>query len=395
MENIIIPVALLLLCGLAVAMTAVRLPGTWFLVAAALGYGWFSGWQHIGAVTISVLGGIALIGEVLELLASVVIAKRAGASQQAAWGGLIGGFLGMIFLTVLVPIPLLGTVIGALVGCFAGAAIAEFAQRGRAAHGAKVGLFAALGFLIGTVGKIALALVMAGVLLTSVVCSPTPPADVGLFVDPDDLLAEYHTDARRARDGALVPYLHAFDDLRPVNQIGRRHAPCLVQESLNDLVPDGGSVVRERIDREFHGVGFRRPYTLDHGRACCRKVVEPRAVVHLLDPVPGQRSDGAKHARLGHGRIHAPNGPPVQDERNLFGSLDRGHHFPLSVVVVFHNPPPTDEQLQRQEFRTYGLLGSECGVSTRFRLSWILGLPNSHRPTTDTRKEDHQSGVSM
>ena len=106
------------------------------------------------------------MGEVIELAASAVIARRAGASGRAAWGGLIGGIAGMFLLSFLVPIPIVGTMIGALLGCFSGAMIAELSVRRQLASGTKVGLFSALGFVLGTVTKVAIALVMSGILLT-------------------------------------------------------------------------------------------------------------------------------------------------------------------------------------------------------------------------------------
>jgi uncharacterized protein YqgC (DUF456 family) len=168
----IVAVAVLVLCCVvAVAMTAVRLPGTWLIIAAALLYGWWADWQGVGLWLVILLVGVALAAEVIELLASAFTARKAGASRQAAWGALIGGFLGMLLLSFLVPIPIVGTMVGALVGCFAGAMIAEMDVRKELGQGTRVGLFSALGFVIGTVTKIAIAFAMSGILLTSVVCS--------------------------------------------------------------------------------------------------------------------------------------------------------------------------------------------------------------------------------
>lgn len=171
-------VALVVCCLLGVLLTAVRLPGTWLIVMAALGYGWWSNWESVGPVTIAVLAGIALFGEITDLTMSAVTARKAGATRQAAWGGLVGGVGGMIFLSSLLslPFPVIGTVVGAtagaLVGCFGGAMLVELAMRKKLTQGAKVGLFSAIGFVLGMATKIALALAMTGLVLTSVVCSP-------------------------------------------------------------------------------------------------------------------------------------------------------------------------------------------------------------------------------
>ncbi len=160
MWDVVIAVAVVLWCMLSVMMTALRLPGTWSIVVAAAAYGLWTDWQAFGAGLIAILVGIAVAGEVIELIASAVTARKAGASRQAAWGGLIGGFLGMIFLSFLVPIPFVGTMAGALVGCFAGAMIAELRVRKKLDQGAKVGFFSAIGFVLGTVAKIAIAMAM-------------------------------------------------------------------------------------------------------------------------------------------------------------------------------------------------------------------------------------------
>ena len=179
MWEIITIMGLVLCCCLAVVLTALRLPGTWLLIAVTLVYGWLSDWRGVGLVMVAVLCGLALIGEAVELLASVFTAKKAGASRQAAWGGLAGGLAGMILLSFLVPVPLLGTLVGALLGCFLGATLAELAMRKRLAHGAKVGFFSAVGFALGAAAKVAITLAMSAVLLTSVVCSEPPSTSVG------------------------------------------------------------------------------------------------------------------------------------------------------------------------------------------------------------------------
>ena len=165
MHEILVTGLLILCCLTGVAMTAIRLPGTWLIAATALGHAWSNGWARSGVTLVAVLIGVALFGEALEILASVVTARRAGASGKAAWGGMLGGILGMIFLSFLVPVPIVGTMMGAVIGCFAGATLVELAARRRVTHGTKVGFFAALGFVFGAVAKVVVALVMSGLLL--------------------------------------------------------------------------------------------------------------------------------------------------------------------------------------------------------------------------------------
>lgn len=177
LENVIIT-ALVIACLSGVVMTALRLPGTWLIAAAALGYGWWSDWMGIGTTLAWIVVAIAVTGEIAEFTLTAITAQKAGASRQAAWGGLIGGFLGMLFLASLLslPMPVVGTVIGAiagaLVGCFGGAMIAELAVRKKFAQSTKVGLLSALGFVLGMTVKNAIALAMSGIVITSAVCTP-------------------------------------------------------------------------------------------------------------------------------------------------------------------------------------------------------------------------------
>jgi hypothetical protein len=151
-----------------VGLAALQLPGTWLILAAAVGYDWYHDFAPLGWKGLAALAGVALIAEVLDSLLAVLGARRAGASRRAAVGALLGGFLGMFLLSL--PMPLIGTIIGGLLGCFAGAFIAELTHSrhagidpaDRLVHGARVGAFAALGRTLGLVAKTAAALVMAG-----------------------------------------------------------------------------------------------------------------------------------------------------------------------------------------------------------------------------------------
>ncbi len=151
-------------CILGTMLTALRLPGTWLILVAAVVYLWRADWPAGAGVLLAVLGGAAIFGEVVETLASIVLARRGGASRYATWGGVAGGFLGAIFLSF-IPIFPIGTIMGALLGCFLGAAAVEVAARKRLAHGTRVGVLSAIGFAVGMATKVAVALAMSTVLL--------------------------------------------------------------------------------------------------------------------------------------------------------------------------------------------------------------------------------------
>jgi len=164
--------ALILVCGVGVLLTVFRLPGTWLMVGAAVLASWWSDWQRPDIVHVAVLIGLASIGELLEVALSVFTARRAGASRRAAWGGLVGGVLGMVFLSFLIPVPPFGALAGALVGCFGGALVAELTLGRGFSRSARVGAFSAVGFALGAAAKLAIALAMAALLVAAYVWGP-------------------------------------------------------------------------------------------------------------------------------------------------------------------------------------------------------------------------------
>lgn len=153
-------------CFVGIALTAVRLPGTWWIAATAVGYAWWLGFPQGCAWPLTLLVAAAVAGEIVEFIGSLVLSNRAGASKYAGWGGIAGGLLGAIFLSFVVPIPILGTMAGALLGCFLGASVVEFSARRRLDQGARVGFFAALGFVLGTAAKVAVAMAMSSAFLS-------------------------------------------------------------------------------------------------------------------------------------------------------------------------------------------------------------------------------------
>lgn len=92
------------------------LPGmllVWFTVIV---YAWRTGFEVIGWASIAVITIIALITGLSNLWLPLLGAKKIGAAKRAMFLGIIGAIVG----TFLIPIPLLGTVIGYAVGVFLG-----------------------------------------------------------------------------------------------------------------------------------------------------------------------------------------------------------------------------------------------------------------------------------
>jgi len=160
-------------CVLAVA---IGLPGAWIMLAIAaltdllLAPRVGDGQPFFGWVAIGVCAGIALLGEVVELLAAAEGARRGGASKRGAIGALVGGLIGGIAGTILILIPLVGTLIGAAIGALAGAALGELTRKGVTLRDtAKPATGAAIGKVLGILAKIPCAAAIWVVLLIAAI----------------------------------------------------------------------------------------------------------------------------------------------------------------------------------------------------------------------------------
>ena len=148
--------------------TLLTLPGNWCIVAATALFAVLVqrdgqpgiNWWIVGAIAL-----LALVGEVVEFLAGAAGAAKEGGSRRgmllaisgSVIGSLCGAFAGL-------PIPIVGPMIGALgggaAGAFAGAYLGE-AWKGRAENQRlAISKAALLGRLFGTMGKLAIGVVM-------------------------------------------------------------------------------------------------------------------------------------------------------------------------------------------------------------------------------------------
>jgi uncharacterized protein YqgC (DUF456 family) len=149
--------ALLIAAGIAGAILPV-LPGVPLVFGGMLLAAWADDFQHVGAVTLGLLGVLCVIALLVDFVAGVLGAKRVGASPRALWGAAIGTVVGLFF-----GLP------GLLLGPFAGAVIGELTAGSRVDHAARVGIGTWLGLLFGTLAKLALCFTMVGVFLLAFV----------------------------------------------------------------------------------------------------------------------------------------------------------------------------------------------------------------------------------
>jgi uncharacterized protein len=147
-------ILLLLILLTGVALNLFTLPGNWVMFLAVILFDWATRWRHIHWAWLAVLLVIALVAEVLEFSASGKGVKQLGGTIWGTVGALLGALLGGIFLTGLIPVPVIGTIAGILIGTFLGAMGAEFLVSGKAVgRSAMIGYGAAKGRLYGTLLK--------------------------------------------------------------------------------------------------------------------------------------------------------------------------------------------------------------------------------------------------
>src|SRR5438046_488600 len=110
------------------------LPGILLVFGGLLLAAWAQDFTRVGLVGLCTIGILALAGVGADFLASVLGAKRVGASPKALIGAALGGFVGVFFA---LPGILLGPFIGAIAG--------ELMARGGWQQATKVGVGTTLG----------------------------------------------------------------------------------------------------------------------------------------------------------------------------------------------------------------------------------------------------------
>ena len=141
---------ILVLVGIA-GVILPALPGLPLVFAGMLLAAWAGDFQQIGWVTLVILGLLTLLSVAVDFFATLVGARRVGASKKALLGAVLGTFAGLFFGPI-----------GLFAGPFVGALLGELWHGREIGQAAKVGLGTWLGILLGTVLKLGLAFAMLG-----------------------------------------------------------------------------------------------------------------------------------------------------------------------------------------------------------------------------------------
>ncbi len=135
------------------------LPDVVFILLGALVYGLYDGFENISGWTYLTLLILALIITLIDYFATIVGAKRLGATKYGIIGGIIGGILGLLG----------GSIFGLLIGFIAGTILGELLSGRDLASSLKSGGGALLGILGGSLVKLIIAFIMIVIFILAVI----------------------------------------------------------------------------------------------------------------------------------------------------------------------------------------------------------------------------------
>lgn len=147
----------LILVGLA-GIVLPALPGTILVFAGILLGAWIDDFTRVGWFAVGSIAVLAVLAWLMDYVAALLGAKRAGASRQAMIGAAIGTVAGVFT-------GLVGVLFMPLVGAAAG----EFIARRHHGQALRVGIATWLGLLAGMLSKFVLAFMMIGIFVVALI----------------------------------------------------------------------------------------------------------------------------------------------------------------------------------------------------------------------------------
>lgn len=147
--------AALIVAGLAGTVLPV-LPGTVLVWAGIVLGAWIDDFQRVGTTTLVVVTVLAALAWVLDYVAGLLGARKAGASRQALLGAAIGTVAGLFM-----------GVVGVLFMPLVGAALGEYLAQKDQTRAVRVGVATWLGIMLGLLAKVVLAFIMVGLFVAA------------------------------------------------------------------------------------------------------------------------------------------------------------------------------------------------------------------------------------
>jgi uncharacterized protein len=127
------------------------LPGVPLVFAGMWLAAWAGDYQQVGVATVGILAVLAVLSLGIDILGTLLGAKRVGASRMALVGAAVGTVVGLFF-----------GIIGIFIGPFVGALAGEFLHGRKVGRAARVGAGTWVGIVIAAALKLALAFAMLG-----------------------------------------------------------------------------------------------------------------------------------------------------------------------------------------------------------------------------------------
>ncbi|HXR92950.1 MAG TPA: DUF456 family protein [Steroidobacteraceae bacterium] len=131
------------------------IPGPVAVFAGMLLAAWIDHFTRVGWIALVILGALTAAALAIDTVASVMGARRVGASRPALIGALIGTVVGLFFGFV-----------GILIAPFVGAVIGELSSRPHVPSAVRVGVGTWIGLALGAFAKIVIVLAMLALFLS-------------------------------------------------------------------------------------------------------------------------------------------------------------------------------------------------------------------------------------
>jgi uncharacterized protein len=170
-------VVALIIMGVGVAGSVLpMIPSTPLVVIAAIAHRLYFGASSASNLVLGLMIGLMLLSMLMDYVASMIGARKLGATWRGVVGAVVGGLIGLFF-----------SLPGIILGPFLGAGLFEMMGGRPWQEATRAGFGAVLGLLLGAVGKIACCVAMmlmfavSVVLRTGVEAEPAaPPAAAGV-----------------------------------------------------------------------------------------------------------------------------------------------------------------------------------------------------------------------
>ncbi len=149
--------ALLIVVGVAGTVLP-ALPGTAFVLSGIVLGAWIDDFTRVPVWVVVLCAVLAVLAWVLDYVAGLMGARRAGASKQALIGAAVGTVVGLFM-----------GIVGVLFMPLVGAAVGEYLARKDERQALHVGVATWLGIMAGLLAKVVLAFMMIGIFIVALV----------------------------------------------------------------------------------------------------------------------------------------------------------------------------------------------------------------------------------